>query len=702
MLTAMLAAILPAADTPAQPDQLQSRVRQAMTDATRYMMDSVSVRGGFVWYYLPDMSRRWGEMEAYPSMAWVQDGGTVSVGNTLLDAYEATGDESYYSSAAETAKALMAGQSRHGGWNYMFDFEGEASMRKWYATIGRNGWRLEEFQHYYGNDTFDDDVTSGAARFLLRIYLVRRDSAFRAALDRAIAFILRSQYANGGWPQRYPLMDGFSKSGRPDYTSFHTFNDEVIWENLSFLMQCRDALGDASLNGPIRKAMDFHLLSQQPNGAWAQQYDTSMNVEGARTYEPKALVPRTTFANSRLLMRFYRITGDRKYLAPIPKAIEWLEATRLPAASTENGRFTHPLFADPRNGRPIYVHRRGSNVAHGAYFSDTVDAKLLSHMSGKSKLDVELLKREYAAHLRLANGQPPEKPSAGRDVPDQKQMEADVIAVLSSLDTRSRWLERHVMTSHPYRGDGVRKEPTDAYASTHVGDSTDTSPFRDPSDRLYVSTPAYIANMAVLIRYLKSAGAAPVIWQLRSTGKVGTHTPSVIGSPQQRVTTSDTSLFFDGKDDGLTIPAIPLEGWPAYTVELRFNPASDGPREPRILHFEDEEGNRGTLEARITEDGRWYLDAFLKNGRTGERVTLMDASKQHPTGVWHTVALTYDGRSMSAYVDGKREAQAEISMGGFTRGNTSIGMRLNRVNWFRGTVSKVAFYPFDKYSGGWR
>lgn len=158
----------------AQPPQLIRKTQTVMKAATRYMMDSISLHGGFVWYYLPDKSRRWGEMEAYPSMIWVQDGGTVSVGNVLLDAYAATNDEAYYHWARQSALTLIGGQSPNGGWNYMIDLNGEASLKQWYATIGKNGWRLEEFQHFYGNDTFDDDVTSGAARFLLRLYLLKK------------------------------------------------------------------------------------------------------------------------------------------------------------------------------------------------------------------------------------------------------------------------------------------------------------------------------------------------------------------------------------------------------------------------------------------------------------------------------------------------------------------------------------------------
>jgi hypothetical protein len=79
------------------------------------MVEHVSTNGGYVWYYTPDLSRRWGEMEAYPTMVWVQDAGTVSMGHLFLDAYHVTGNEYYYEAAAKAASALIWGQSNEGG-----------------------------------------------------------------------------------------------------------------------------------------------------------------------------------------------------------------------------------------------------------------------------------------------------------------------------------------------------------------------------------------------------------------------------------------------------------------------------------------------------------------------------------------------------------------------------------------------------------
>ncbi len=91
-------------------------------------------------------------------MCWVQPPGTPTVGHGMLDAYCATGEESFYSAAERTGLALVDVQLPCGGWNYVHDFAGEEVLKRWYATIGASGWRLEECQHYYGNATFDDAV----------------------------------------------------------------------------------------------------------------------------------------------------------------------------------------------------------------------------------------------------------------------------------------------------------------------------------------------------------------------------------------------------------------------------------------------------------------------------------------------------------------------------------------------------------------
>jgi PelA/Pel-15E family pectate lyase len=483
------------------------------------MVEVVSTNGGYLWNYLPDLSRRWGEMEAYKTMIWIQHPGTVSMGHLFLDAYKITGDEYYYQAAQKAAAALIWGQHHEGGWNYMIDFAGDKSLKSWYNTIGKNGWRLEEFHHYYGNATFDDDVTSDAARFLLRMYLEKLDPAYKPPLDKAIDFILKSQYPLGGWPQRYPLRYDFVKNGKPDYTSFYTFNDDVIWENIHFLIQCYLTLGEERFLDPIRRGMYFYLISQDQSGGWGQQLNMELQTVGARTYEPAALLPGTTRGNAMLLLRFYQYTGDRKFLDRVPAAIRWLEETRLPEDKTEGGRFTHPTFVELGTNRPIYVHRKGSNVKYGYYYYDYNAENLLSHYYGKRRVDIGSLKKEYERLAKLpveeVTKDSPfnEQPFLGEGTPQKDYElhsgrftspdESQVRGIIKALDSQNRWLVRNAMTSNPYVGDGKRQDLTDEFASTNVGDETDTSPYRDQTDQEYLTTSEFIRNMYLLMSYIR-------------------------------------------------------------------------------------------------------------------------------------------------------------------------------------------------------
>lgn len=502
----------------AKKPNLYTEVEKAMLEASIFMVNQVSTNGGYVWYYLPDFSRRWGEMEAYKTMIWLQHPGTVSMGNLFLNAYEATKNEFYYEAAQKAAHAIIWGQSNEGGWNYMIDFAGDRSLKKWYNTIGKNGWRLEEFQHYYGNSTFDDDITSDAARFLLRIYLEKLDPAYRPALDKAIDFILKSQYPLGGWPQRYPLHYDYNKQGHPDYTSFYTFNDDVIWENIHFLIQCYLTLGQERLLEPINRGMNFYIISQDGSGGWGEQLNLKLETAGARTYEPAALLPATTFGNAMLLLEFYKITGDKKFLRPIPNSIKWLHEVRLPDDKIEGDR-THPTFVELGTNKPIYTHRKGSNSKFGYYYTDDNDQNLLGHYYGKCRVPVQFLEDEYNRIKSYSSEEVTKNSPLKVEAFDQEGLPQDfyqicrpnfpqfpneerVKEVITELDEQNRWMVKHAFISHPYIGDGVKTEETIEFSTSRVGDETDTSPYPDESDQLYISTSEYIQNMQLLINYI--------------------------------------------------------------------------------------------------------------------------------------------------------------------------------------------------------
>jgi hypothetical protein len=513
----------------AQTDNLMTETEQAMLNATKYMVEKVSIHGGYDRLYLPDFSRRWGELEAYQTQFW--DGGNIpftqNMGELFLDAYEATGNEYYYRAAEDVVDAFVWGQLPTGGWDHIIDFAGDRSLKEWYKTIGKNAWGWDEYNHYYGTATYKQNSVTSVAKFLLRLYLEKLDPQYKPILDQAIHFILNSQYPLGGWPQRYPQKINRQYSfgagedpkyfeDNPDYTSFYVFNDELTWDNIQFLIQCYVTLGEERFLDPIKRGMNFYLITQQgnPQAGWAQQYNMELKPAHAREYEPAAILPGDTYGICLLLMKFYKYTGDRKFLDRIPDAIKWLESARLPEDKTEGGRYTHPVFIEIGTNKAIYAHRQGTGVNHGHYWVDYNDSNPLLHYGAKINLDIEQLKEEYQQVSALSpeeatkdsplkvgpyrGGQTPQdyfdfKLSSTEIIPN----DSEVKSIIGSLDNQNRWLSKHEWISHPYIVSSTGEESNTAALSTEGG-----AQIKDSSNQEYLSTEVYIKNMSSLINYI--------------------------------------------------------------------------------------------------------------------------------------------------------------------------------------------------------
>lgn len=520
----------PSADT--GDNALRRETLSAMKRAARFMRERVAYRGGYVWSYAPDFSRRWGEMEAFPTMIWIQPPGTATVGHVYLDCFHATRDEFYYQAAMDVAEGLIAAQHPAGGWNYHHDFAGEESTRNWYDTIGKNGWRLEEFHHYYGNATFDDAGTSEASQFLLRMYLERRSSRLREPVEKAIRFVLDSQYPNGGWPQRFPLTNEGGVHGRADYTRQITFNDDVAGENIKFLLMVYQTLGDERALAAIHRAMNIFIATQQPapQAGWGLQHDAeTLAPIGARTYEPDALTTHTTANNISQLLNFYEWTGERRFIERVPEALAWLDSVRLRDDQVQVANRHYPTFIEVGSNRARIVHRRGSNVVNGEYYWNYNVAKPITHYSQWRNLDVEALRARYT-RLSAANVEELRAASplnARRDfrlpryfttqnleVSDlnsnvgsgavQRPSSPRVQELVSTLNAEGYWPTPLTATSNPYIGDGSTTPAPGDFAQTLVGDASDTSPHTTDQPITGISTGAFIQNMSALLLSIDS------------------------------------------------------------------------------------------------------------------------------------------------------------------------------------------------------
>ncbi|MEX2304069.1 MAG: pectate lyase [Bryobacterales bacterium] len=459
---------------------IREEVLAAMAKATGFMMDKVADKGGFLWHYSSDLSRKWGEIPARDSQIWVQPPSTPTVGAMLVDAYKATGDKRYREYAGKTADVLIWGQGASGGWHYFIDFD-PAGVREWNAEAPNNfrGW--EEFYHYYGNATFDDDTTTSAIRFLLRLYNTTLDAKYRPAVLLGIEFVLEAQYKNGAWPQRFPLKPEYSHDGRPDYSVHYTFNDGVAANNIYLLWEAYETLGDERYLTAARTGMDFYFAAQlpEPQAGWAQQYSFDLKPAWGRSYEPSALCTAQTLDNIRDLQEFYRLTGDRRFLRPIPAALDWLQRSVIPSLAP---RATHAFYYEVGSNAPLYPHHVVKDGKIDHYVVNHEPSFMQAH-SATMKIDVEKLRQQYEV---LASQSPEEikasRPTEhGRPSPETPSRE-EVSKLIQSLDSRGAWLSDIEVID--------------------TGNYVDNPPFRFRG----IDTRTYVRNMYRCLAFLSAEG----------------------------------------------------------------------------------------------------------------------------------------------------------------------------------------------------
>lgn len=377
----------------AQPPT-RAQTTATMRTATDFMFDTLANQGGFVWFYTMDLEP-YGELKARPSMIWVEPPGTPSVGLVLLEAWKATKDDYYLARAGEVAQALAKGQDPAGGWNYFIDFDPEG-LPAYYEAFLSKCWGWQEYLKPRNNACFDDYATTEPTRFFLRLYSATKSPAHKAVLDKALNFILTAQYPDGSWPQRFPHPEDDH-----DYSSARTFNDDVIYDCIQVLLEAHEILGEPRFHVAALRGMNFYLESQlpAPQAGWAQQYGADLKPAWGRPFEIDTVSTTQTQTNIIQLFAFYGITGDPRYLAPVPAALDWLEASRLPDAEG----YTHTNFYEMDTNKPIYIKQTGSTVADVAY-TPTYEKEGCYPYAHEVTINVDHYRKEYA---RLA-AMPPE------------------------------------------------------------------------------------------------------------------------------------------------------------------------------------------------------------------------------------------------------------------------------------------------------
>ena len=178
-------------------------------------------------------------------------------------------------------------------------------------------------------------------------------------------------------------------------------------------------------------------------------------------------------------------------------------------------------------------------------------------------------------------------------------------------------------------------------------------------------------------------------WTLERLDTIGGYKTSLLGHPEAIDSGGHKAIQFNGLDDAIYLPVHPLAGADSFTWEVLFRPDAGGAAEQRFFHLqEDGSDNRMLFEIRIIGD-QWCLDSFAKTGDASR--TLLDRTKLHALGEWYAAEAVYDGREFRNYVDGVLQGSGELHIAPQKAGQTSIGVRFNKVNYFKGAIAQARF-----------
>lgn len=210
-------------------------------------------------------------------------------------------------------------------------------------------------------------------------------------------------------------------------------------------------------------------------------------------------------------------------------------------------------------------------------------------------------------------------------------------------------------------------------------------------------------SIAVLLGvFLCASASAQTVYKFNNLSRIGGITPKVEGSPQLVDSPVGKAIQFNGTDTALFFPSRPLVGAKTFTIEAIIRPEG-GALEQRWMHIAETDPRTG-LDANPNgvsdpnprfmfevrqKDGVWWLDAFV-NSASGSKA-LIDPAKTHPANQWYAVAQTYDGKTYRSYVNGVLEGEADVAFTPHGPGHMMVGVRMNHVNWFKGSVAEARF-----------
>ena len=361
---------------PARAEDVGAEAKEAATRAASYFADELSVKGGYVWAYDPDLKVRRGKGGSVAAGdGMVQPPGTPAVGAAFLRLNEATADPRWLAAAGEAAHALVASQLLSGGWSLFFPTDPEKRSEWCYRTVenAKAACAAIKSKNMKNRSQLDDNITQGALSFLIwyDAAVNGSDGAVREAVTTALDALVAGTYPNGACPMRLPAPahdeatdtfigasfgeDWSRKWVEPDGSKpYYVLNDHLQRDCIRALLSASRRFGETRYLDAARHAAQFLLRAQlpAPQTGWAQAYDWTLTPVWGRKFEPPAVASNETAGVISVLLEVYSQAGDERFLEAAERGARWLESVRL-----ENGLWSR--FYELQTDRPLYIDADG-------------------------------------------------------------------------------------------------------------------------------------------------------------------------------------------------------------------------------------------------------------------------------------------------------------------------------------------------------
>ena len=271
--------------------------------------------------------------------------GTPAAGLLLIRAYQKTGNEKYLAAARRAGDLLVQCQLPSGGWFSEMPVYGN-QLAGWFHSL--LPWTS------FGT-TLDDDVTSGAVRFLLALWEVTRDSRYRVAAERGLMLLLKAQLPSGAWPLTW--RPAWLRWLSPSFEDWPSINDAATTGVILTLIDSARILERRELLEAAQRGGRWllNIRNPAPYAGWAQQYDQAGQPAPGRRFEPIALATWESRHALEVLQVLAETTGDIRFCRAFPETIDWLvQSTLAPGCWAR--------FYDRQTNTPVYLGDHGQRV----------------------------------------------------------------------------------------------------------------------------------------------------------------------------------------------------------------------------------------------------------------------------------------------------------------------------------------------------